>query len=152
MSEAATAKTTFPVFARHHGVWEGTYTRLDARTGELLDHHQSRLTCLIAGNNWRQINDYRWADERTESREFPGVFGADGWLRFDNPRLTGEACEVDPNTIFLTWRYKDEPGNHFTELITLVSDTHRCRVWKHFENGVFAKITIIDENKVGDNP
>jgi hypothetical protein len=143
---------TKAVFKRHHGIWDGTYTRMDAKTGAILDHHKSRLYCNMDGDVWRQRNEYTWADGRREVREFPGGFIGNGWLRFDNERLTGQACGVDANTIFLEWTYKGEEGNHYCEFITLISDTHRARVWKHFENGEFTKLTVIDENKVSDNP
>lgn len=148
MSEATTARVPFPVFLRHNGIWEGTYTLIDAKTGEVLDHHKSRLTCKTNGvDEYYQQNIYTWADGRQEVKEFPGVL-KDGKLAFDNPRLKGESVEVDANTIFLTWIYKDQPDNRFSEIITLESDTHRCRTWQHFENGEFAKLTVIDERKV----
>jgi Domain of unknown function (DUF3598) len=138
----------FPVFARHAGVWEGTYTLLDAKTGEVLDKHKSRLTCKTNGiDEYSQQNVYTWDNGKVETKEFPGVL-ADGALRFDNPRLKGEAFEADANTIILTWFYKDSPQDSYAEIITLETDTHRCRTWQHFENGVFAKLTVIDEQKV----
>jgi hypothetical protein len=149
MSEAAQAKLQeFPVFARHMGVWEGVYTLLDAKTGAILDRHKSRLTCKMSddGSYWQQ-NEYFWDDGKTEVKQFPGDF-KDGALRFDNERLKGEAFEVDANTIFLTWINKQEPGFSYSEIITLESDTHRCRTWQHFENGEFAKLTVIDERKI----
>lgn len=148
MSENSDSNVPFPGFLRHNGVWEGTYTLIDAKTGEVLDRHSSRLTCRTNGiDEYHQQNVYTWDDGRQEVKEFPGEF-ADGWLRFDTPRLKGAACEVDPNTVFLTWIYKERPENGFSEIITLESDTHRCRTWQHFENGVFAKLTVIDERKV----
>ena len=57
--------------------------------------------------------------------------------------------EVDDDVIMLTWVYKDSPLDAYYEIITLESDTHRCRTWQHFENGEFAKLTVIDEIKVG---
>jgi hypothetical protein len=149
MSEAAkTEQELFSVFARHVGVWEGVYKLIDIKTGKILDQHKSRLTCKMSGENgyWQQ-NEYTWDDGRTEIKEFPGEF-RDGALRFDNARLTGESYEVDPNTIFLFWKYKDQPENSFSEIITLESDTHRCRTWQHFENGEFVKVTVIDERKI----
>ncbi|MFN3330074.1 MAG: hypothetical protein ACK419_04020 [Pyrinomonadaceae bacterium] len=68
MSDAIKAKLEeFPVFARHMGVWEGTYTRMDARTGEILDRHRSRFTCKILedGSYWQQ-NEYFWDDGKKE--------------------------------------------------------------------------------------
>ncbi|MCS6874355.1 MAG: DUF3598 family protein [Pyrinomonadaceae bacterium] len=139
----------FPVVAKHIGVWEGTYTRMDARTGQILDRHRSRLTCKILddGSYWQQ-NEYFWDDGRTEVKQFPGEFKGKA-LHFDNERLIGDAYEVDPKTICLFWENKNEPGVKYAEIISLESDTHRCRVWQHFENGEFTKITVIDERKVG---
>lgn len=149
MSEATAKNIPFPVFLRHNGVWEGTYTQVDAKTGKILDHHKSKLTCLTNGiDQYRQQNVYTWEDGRQEIKEFPGEL-KDGWLKFDNERLRGESCEVDDDCIFLTWVYKDQPNNKFVEIITLVSDTHRSRTWQHFENGEFTKLTVIDERKVG---
>lgn len=149
MTAAKEAKLKeFPVFAKHMGVWEGTYTRFDTKTGKILDRHRSRLTCKILedGTYWQQ-NEYLWEDGRTEVKQFPGEF-REGALRFDNERLRGEAYEVDANTIFLFWQNKNEPNTRYSEIITLESDNHRCRVWQHFENGEFTKITVIDERKI----
>lgn len=139
----------FPVFARHRGVWEGTYTLMDARTGKVLDRHESRLTCSMEGTSWQQENEYTWDDGRTMSRGFGGTF-AHGALRFDTPRLKGAAWETDPDTIVLRWVYVDEDDDHhFSEIITLIDDNHRARTWQHFENGAFTKLTVIDERRVG---
>lgn len=137
----------FPVFARHIGVWEGTYTLIDRKTGEVLDRHKSQLTCSIDGDNWQQKNVYTWDDGRSESKQFAGTF-EDGRLVFDTPRLKGEAIEADDVSIVLRWIYTHEPDNRYSEIITLVDDRHRSRTWQHFENGKFAKLTIIDEHKV----
>jgi hypothetical protein len=138
----------FPVFARHAGVWEGTYTLMDAKTGKILDHHKSKLTCTTNGiDQYHQQNLYTWDDGKVETKEFPGEF-KDGALRFDNPRIKGKAFEVDANTICLFWQYKDSMQDSYAEIITLESDTHRCRTWQHFEDGKFAKLTVIDERKV----
>jgi hypothetical protein len=140
----------FPVFSRHHGVWEGTYTLMDAKTGQILDTHKSKLTCEIGGpHGYYQRNEYTWADGRVEVKEFPGTFDG-GWLKFETPRLVGQSCEVDANTIYLTWVYTHEPDNSYSELITLVDDNHRSRIWQHFENGEYAKITVIDERRVSE--
>lgn len=137
----------FPVFARHLGAWEGTYTRIDAKTGEVLDRHKSRLSCSRDGSRYHQKNCYTWDDGRVVEYEFDGEF-RDGVLYFDTPRLIGESVEADDKTIILTWVYRDEPENGYSEIITLESDDHRCRTWQHFENGDFAKLTVIDERKV----
>jgi len=137
----------FPVFDRHIGVWEGTYTLIDRRTGKILDRHKSRLTCAIDGNKWSQRNEYEWEDGRKDDKAFDGDF-RDKKLVFDTPRLTGEAVEADESSIVLRWVYSHEPDNRYSELITLVDDNHRSRTWQHFENGQFAKLTLIDEHRV----
>ncbi len=137
----------FPLFQRHVGVWEGTYSLIDRTTGQILDSHRSRLTCKIDGDDWWQRNEYFWDDGRTETREFGGVF-RDGKLLFDTPRLKGEAVEADEKTIVLRWVYTHEPDNDYSEIITLADDQHRCRTWQHLENGEFNRLTVIDERKV----
>ena len=135
-----------PVFDKHHGAWEGTYTLMD-RSGRILDTHQSRLECRIEGDTWLQKNIYTWADGRSETKEFTGAFTPTG-LIFDTPRLKGSAHEADARVITLRWTYTHEPGNEYAEVITLISDTHRARTWQHFEQGEFTKLTVIDERKV----
>ena len=137
----------FPVFDRHIGVWEGTYTLMEAGTGKVLDRHRSRLTIRRDGDQWHQQNEYTWDDGKTEVREFGGVF-RDGKLMFDTPRLRGEAIEADEQTIVLRWVYTDATQDAYSEIISLVDDHHRARTWQHFENGDFAKLTVIDERKV----
>ncbi|MEM7355844.1 MAG: DUF3598 family protein [Acidobacteriota bacterium] len=137
----------FPVFDRHIGVWEGTYTLIDRASGEVLDQHKSRLSCSIDGAKWSQRNEYDWADGRREDKAFDGDF-RDGKLVFDTPRLKGAAVEADEKTIVLRWVYTHEPSSDYSEIITLVDDNHRSRTWQHFENGDFTKLTIIDERRV----
>lgn len=137
----------FPVFARHAGVWEGTYKLIDIKSGTILDQHRSKVTCkMFDQHNYYQTNEYHWEDGRTVTREFPGEF-RDGALCFDTPRMIGKAYEVDENTICLFWTYKDKSEDRYAEIISLQSTTHRCRTWQHFENGNFTKVTVIDEHK-----
>ena len=137
----------FPVFARHEGVWQGTYRVIDTKNGQILDQHDSKVTCKMTGDNgYYQNNEYAWSDGRAVARDFPGEF-RDGALCFDTPRLLGKAVEVNENTICLFWTYKDQNNEKFSEIITLESDNHRSRTWQHFENGEFVKITVIDEHK-----
>lgn len=140
---------SFPVFERHLGVWEGTYTLVDAATGEILDRHRSRLTCRRSGDDWQQRNEYTWPGGKTEVKEFGGSFANGRSLVFDTPRLVGEAWEVDADTIVLRWVYTHAPDEKYSELISLESDDHRARVWQHFEDGKLAKLTVIDERRVG---
>ena len=138
----------FPVFARHKGVWEGSYTLLD-RDGNVLDRHKSRLEIEMDEPKYFQRNIYTWDDGRSESIEFPGEF-RDGRLWFDTPRLEGSAVEVDDDIIVLTWHYKDKPADSLGELIRLLDDNNRVRTWQFVDDGQFKKVMVIQERKVSD--
>ena len=135
------------LFPSHAGVWEGTYTRLDPQ-GKVLDHHSSRLTMLLQGQDWRQTNEYKWEDGKHEFHNF-GIaqFDNEGVMTFDNPRIFGKAWESEPS-IMLWWTYKDEPGSKLFEIITMIEDGHRMRTWQHSRNGVFEGLTMIEERQV----
>ncbi len=141
----------FPVFRRHHGLWEGTYSLLDLN-GRLLDRHQSRLQCDIkADGSYFQRNTYTWPDGKHEVFEFPGAF-RDGALHFDTPRLKGRSLECTGDIIILYWNYKERPEDTLAEIITLVSDTRRVRTWQFIENGHLTRLMAIEENKVSEDP
>ncbi len=138
------------VFPRHVGVWEGTYTRLDA-AGAVLDRHASRLVqTLEDGYKWTQKNTYVWPDGRTATFVFPGEFTPDGRLIFDTPRIRGYAWETGEDNAVLTWEYVDEPGTRLWELISLTEPGHRVRTWQHTRNGQFEGLTVIEERKIAD--
>jgi hypothetical protein len=137
------------LFPKHAGIWEGTYTRINAH-GEVIDQHKSRLTLKLSGNEWSQTNEYTWADGKREFHDFgKSLFDAEERLQFDNPRIKGEAWEAD-KVINLWWTYKEQPGTMLYEIITLIDDTHRMRTWQHSRNGVFEGLTMIEERRVGD--
>lgn len=137
----------FPVFERHMGVWEGTYTLLDAE-GEVIYRHKSRLEIQHKGSEYFQRNIYTWPDGKVETYEFAGEF-REGRLWLDVPRLRGSAVEVGDNDIVLTWVYKDSPTQQMAELIHLYDDTRRCRTWQFIENGKITRVMVINEEKVG---
>ena len=141
----------FPVFKRHHGVWEGTYTLIDLQ-GRILDQHKSRLRIEVKKDGtYFQRNTYTWPDGRQESHEFPGVFH-DGALHFDTPRLKGRSLECTEDIIVLYWNYNHKPADSLAEIITLISDTRRVRTWQFIEDGHLTKLMAIEENKISDDP
>jgi hypothetical protein len=136
-----------PIFAQHTGIWEGTYTRIDAQ-GQVIDQHRSRLTLRIEGNTWRQTNEYTWPDGRREFHDFgASPIDQDGVLYYDNPRIVGKAWETG-DTICLEWQYKQQPGTQLYEIINLLGDGHRMRTWQHSRNGHFEGLTMIEERRV----
>jgi hypothetical protein len=151
------ARRALPQVARHEGVWEGTYRYYDA-AGNREDEHASRLVCRFPDRGpwpYHQTNFYRWADGRTETREFPALI-EDGRLVFRGGAIDGWAADValdgHGRTMMLYWVRRDEPGLYLYEMIQL-SDCgrHRARVWQWFRDGRLLRRTLIDEVKVSDD-
>ena len=137
------------LFPKHGGVWEGTYKRLNA-AGELMWEHKSRLSLRLDGNEWWQSNLYEFPDGRVEFHNFGlSHFDKNGVMTFDNSRIYGKSWETD-GSIILWWTYKEEPGSKLYEIINLIDDGHRMRVWQHSTNGVFEGLTMIEEWKIAE--
>ena len=146
-----------PLLARQEGIWEGVYRCYDYH-GKQVDEHASKLTCrLTPGSDfdYHQSNEYRWADGRTETREFKGRY-RDGRLWFEDGPIDGwaaeDALDRDHLTMLLQWRRKDEPSTRFYEMIQ-VDDAcrQRSRVWQWIRDGRIFLRTLIDEHKVADD-
>lgn len=141
-----------PLLARHEGEWAGTYTYLD-REGKVTDTHSSQLTCSLPEDgewDYHQVNRYAWDDGRTEEHRFPGTYLGNGRCAFDTDRIKGEFWEVDANTIYLSWIYKETGADiRLFELIVLSDDgRHRSRVWQWLKDGQCFQRTVIDETRV----
>jgi hypothetical protein len=134
------------LFPHHTGVWEGTYTRI-APNGSVLWMHKSRLCLHLDNESWRQTNEYNFPDGKKEFHNFGlSHFDENGVMTFDNPRIYGKSWETE-GSIILWWEYKDEPGSKLYEIINLIEEGHRMRVWQHTLNGVFEGLTMIEEWK-----
>lgn len=143
--------------ARHEGVWEGVYRYYDAR-GEKTDEHASTLVCRFPRSGrwpYHQTNFYRWADGRTQTRDFPALI-ENGRLIWQGGLIRGWAADVDlddfARTSMLYWVRGDEPDTYLYEMIQL-SDCgqYRARVWQWFRDGKLTGRTLIDERKSGDD-
>lgn len=150
-------KETFPLLARHIGIWDGMYRHYDAG-GVLVDEHKSRLVCRIpddAENIYHQTNHYTWDSGKKDIRDFKGEAHKDR-LIFDNDIIKGWAAEepLDQNrrTMMLHWERVGEPGIYLYEMIQL-SDCgqFRARVWQWLKDGKTIMRTLIDEEKVSDD-
>lgn len=143
-----------PLLARHEGVWEGFY-RYYGPNGDKIDEHKSRLLCrLPSDNEYHQTNLYRWADGKTETRDFP--------TNFENKRLVfytdidGWAANVDLDefnrTMMLHWTRKEEKDLYLYEMIQ-ISDcgNARARVWQWFKSDRLLQRTLIDERRVSND-
>ncbi|MCX8019059.1 MAG: DUF3598 family protein [Chitinophagaceae bacterium] len=137
------------LFPKHTGIWEGTYTRIDA-AGNKIDQWKSRLTIrMFDGNKYHQVNQYFWPDGYEECHDF-GVctFNEKGELIFDNERIQGKAWETG-DSVVLVWTYKNRPGSKLFEMIDLIGEGHhRIRTWKWSEGDIFQGNTMIEERRV----
>lgn len=150
-------RKTLPLLARHEGVWEGWY-RYYNLAGDKIDEHRSRLVCRFPDAGpvpYHQTNYYKWADGKTDLREFPADF-SDGRIRWDNDLIKGWASDVAlddfARTTMLNWVRKGEPDTYLYEMIQ-ISDCgrYRSRTWHWFAAGKLFQRTCIDEEKVSDD-
>jgi hypothetical protein len=137
------------------GVWEGTYTHLTPG-GEILDQHQSRQETRLEGDCWYERIVYRWPDRdgrqaREQTLDFRARFVGDE-LVFDDARLQGEAFSVMDEIGVFAYRWKDTPRVRVVETIVSDATHHKARVWQTFEDGALAKVTIIVERRVAEEP
>lgn len=143
-------KDEMPLLARHEGVWEGTYIYVD-REGTIIDQHHSRVTCAFPQDSqfdYRQLNEYRWDDGKTETHDFPAVF-SDGEIRFNTDRIAGHAWEIDDRTVLLTWVYQGDEDLFLYEMIHLSADgNQRARTWHWFVDDELDRRTLIKETRV----
>lgn len=137
------------LFPLHTGVWEGTYTRI-APNGTVLWSHKCLLRLRLDGNVWRQSNQYNFPNGKIEFHNFGlSQFDAHGVMTFDSPRIYGKCWETE-TSIMLWWEYVNEPGTKLYEIINLLDNGHRMRVWQHSRNGVFEGLTMIEEWKTAE--
>ncbi len=148
--------TLMPILARQEGVWDGAYRYYD-HAGQLIDEHESRLVCRIPKSGpyaYHQTNHYRWADGRTEVRDFPATFRGDRiWFR--NELIDGWCAEVPldafSRTLMLYWKRVGEPDTYLYEMIQIDDAAkQRSRVWQWITGGRVRMRTLIDEVKVAE--
>jgi len=143
-------RKNFPLLARHEGVWEGYYRYYDV-AGEKVDEHRSRLLCRIPEpNTYHQTNLYRWADGKTETRDFPSRVEGEKLIFYTE--ITGWAAAVSLDefnrTMMLHWTRNEEPGMYLYEMIQINdADDRRSRVWQWFRDGALIQRTLIDEQR-----
>ncbi len=143
-----------PLLARHEGVWDGVYTYFND-ANEKIDEHASRLLCRIPEDGphpYHQTNHYRWADGKTEMRDFPAEY-RDGRIWWDNDLIQGWAAEVPldeyKRTMMLYWQRTGDPSLYLYEQIQIADDGQsRCRTWHWIRDGKLETRTAIQERFV----
>jgi hypothetical protein len=145
----ANIRDEMPVLTRHEGDWFGSYTLIDCN-GNVLDRHQSHLTCEFPGDDpvmYYQTNRYTWADGKHEEYRFPGTY-RDKKLWFDTERIDGHAWEADDSTIILRFTYKTIPDFYVYEMIQISPcNTYRARTWHWFKDNQIFQRTLIQEKR-----
>jgi len=142
--------SAFPAMRAHEGVWEGSYTHLDAAGAEI-DRRAARVVCEFPASGapfYIQHITFTWPDGRVREDRFDGLMEGDV-VRFDTPTFTGKAWESE-GVVLLHLDRKDEAGAHFVEAIILAPDGQtRARTWHWFKDGRLIRRTLCDERRVG---
>lgn len=143
----------FKVFPRHIGVWEGTWTILNADFQEI-QKFTAVLTQNIVDNQWRQTNVQTYSNGKTDIQTFIGHVVGPGQVQvesrdppFNNYRTL--AVEQGENLIiFQIW--EQETGSlRAVETINLISPQERVRTTQSFTNeGKLRGIMVIIEHKI----
>ena len=141
----------FPATRAHEGIWEGTYTHLDAE-GRIEDRHASRVTCAFPDDGgpvfYRQTIHFIWPDGRERDDVFEGIVRG-ATLHYDTPTFRGRSWETDDGLVLLNLQRKDEPGARFFEIIVMAEGgRHRARTWHWFRDGRLYRRTLCDETRV----
>ncbi|MEO0981016.1 MAG: hypothetical protein AAFX03_00020 [Pseudomonadota bacterium] len=145
-------KDLFPATRAHEGVWEGTYTHLNA-AAEVEDRHRSRVVCEFPDDGgpvfYRQHIRFEWEDGRVREDVFEGAPRA-GRLWYDTPTFSGSSWETHDGLILLNLARKDEPGANFFEVIAMgEGGRRRARTWHWFRDGALYRRTLCDEARIG---
>lgn len=139
----------FPMMLKHEGIWEGTYTHLDA-DGNILDQHKSSVECVFPKEGevvYIQKNKFSWDNGTSYVSEFSGII-KDEKLFWDTDTFVGYGWESE-GCVLLKLDRKDDPGAHFIEIIILGENAnHRVRTWHWFKNGICFKRTLCKESRV----
>jgi len=143
-------RSKMPNMFDHAGVWEGTYTHLDA-AAQIIDEHASQVICEFPTEGpfaYIQHNRLTWPDGRVNQVSFHGTYKNER-LWWNTPLFSGSAWETRNGIILLDLDRKDEVGATFREII-LMGDTgkHRTRTWHWFRDGQLFRRTICEERRV----
>lgn len=163
-SRAQTAEPTtvqavrerLPVLARHEGVWDGMFRRVDA-DGRIESEFQSRIIKrFLPDENWPKIyHQTNMYDLPDGTKQIIDTFGEyqDGKIYFESERVDGWQLDdtADPfkRTVFLYMVYKSDPTQYVYEMINISDDgKFRTRMTQFLEDGKTTKRTLIDEHLV----
>lgn len=147
-----------PVLARHEGVWDGWFRRVDPH-GDKLEEFQTRVIVRYLDddlwpNIYHQTNAYTLPNGTAQRMETHGSV-SDGKLVFKSARVDGWSIDdpTDPNrrSALMQMAFLNDPGLHMYEMMQ-ISDCgrQRTRVAQFLRNGLTVSRTLIDEIRTGN--
>ena len=142
-----------PVIARHAGVWEGNFVRLDAASNVDARFRSQIVFRLFDDAHWPNIylqtNTYWLPDGSVQSFDTPGSF-RDGRIRFESQRVRGWSADDPLDTesanalLFMDVLYM--PGAHIYEMAQISRDnSRRSRCVQFVRDATTVQRTLIDE-------
>jgi Domain of unknown function (DUF3598) len=127
------------------GVWEGTYTHLQPN-GVLIERFTSRQETRLDGENWFERIIYTPEVGDQTVLDFRATITGDT-VTFDDPDFLGISYLVEGRITVFPYHWKSNPAREIVEIITLATDDYRTRLWQTFDEGVLARITVIEEHR-----
>lgn len=125
------------------GVWEGTYTHLDAE-GTIIERFASRQEVRFENGRWYERITYHRNGQAPEVLDFRGRFEGDR-LVFDAADFHGEASMVDDGLMIFPYRWKARPHEQVIETVTMPRPGAKVRLWQRFDHGELTRVTVINE-------
>lgn len=147
MEQIVLTKSLREVLTSLTGVWEGTYTHL-APDGGVLERFASRQETRLDGDRWFERIIYLRDGHSPEVLDFRARFEGDDDVVFDDAAFEGRSRLVSDRHLLFPYRWKGQPDVELVELITLVDDDYRTRLWERFTSGALDRLTVIEERRV----
>jgi len=149
-------REALPVLARHEGVWDGVFRRMDP-AGKIKAEFNARIIKrFLPDEHWpkiyHQTNMYDLPDGQRQVIDTKGEY-RDGKIHFASQRVTGWQLDdvSDPfnRTVFLYMVYNSDPDQYVYELINISDDgKYRTRMTQFLKGGRTTGRTLIDEELV----
>ncbi|MGW5158193.1 DUF3598 family protein [Nonomuraea wenchangensis] len=127
------------------GVWEGTYTVLDA-TGALVERFPSRQEGRMEGTDWTEKVVYLRAGQEPAVRHYRAVVDGDA-VEFVDTEMWGTTSRAGEQAIVFTFGWNHRPQERIVEM-SMPQGDYRTRLWQHFEGGSLTRLTLIEERRV----
>jgi len=149
-------REALPVLARHEGVWDGVFRRMDPAGKVTAEFNARIIKRFLPDEHWpkiyHQTNMYDFPDGKHQVIDTKGEY-QDGKIHFSSERVDGWQLDdvSDPfnRTVFLYMVYKSDPDQYVYEIINISDDgKYRTRMTQFLKAGRTTSRTLIDEELV----